>query len=83
MTIEDDGVGFEQGEADTAGLGLRTMQYRAEVSGGKIEIRSARSGGTQVRCTLPLAAARSGAAADPAPMALPTSASATGGERAA
>ena len=83
LTIEDDGVGFEQGEADTAGLGLRTMQYRAEVSGGQIEIRSARSGGTQVRCTLPLAAARSGAAADPAPMALPTSASATGGERAA
>lgn len=60
--VQDDGVGFPQpADRDHSGLGLRTMQYRCELAGGQLDIRSSPGGGTSVRCLLPATPA----AADP------------------
>ena len=59
LTVKDDGVGFnveslrKRGRR-TATLGLVSMQERAHAVGGKVDIESARSRGTEVRFTLPL-----------------------------
>jgi signal transduction histidine kinase len=59
MTIADDGVGMDL--ADPArgganGIGLRTMQYRAEVAGGALRFESDPGHGTRIICDLPRAA---------------------------
>lgn len=50
LVIQDDGVGFDEAERDTKGLGLRTMRYRAKRLGGVLEVRSAKGKGTTVTC---------------------------------
>ena len=50
----DTGVGL--GEKREEGLGIRGMRERAELLGGRIEIRSMDEGGTLVSATLPLSA---------------------------
>jgi two-component system sensor histidine kinase UhpB len=56
LEVRDDGRGFDLAAAG-AGLGLRTMQYRAEVIGASIHFESrAAGGGTQVILALPLPA---------------------------
>jgi PAS domain S-box-containing protein len=52
LKIEDDGEGLWSEASQTGGMGLRTMQYRAELIGGKLEIGPGPSGGTQVICRL-------------------------------
>ncbi len=53
LSIHDNGRGLPPtGPADT-GLGLRTMRYRAHVTGGDVTIENHRHGGTIVRCTMP------------------------------
>ncbi len=53
LSIHDNGKGLPAtGPADT-GLGLRTMRYRAHVTGGDVTIANHRHGGTVVRCTMP------------------------------
>jgi PAS domain S-box-containing protein len=59
LSIKDDGVGFDveslrKGAPRAATLGLVSMQERAHVAGGTIEIDSATSKGTEVRFMLPL-----------------------------
>ena len=56
LQIEDDGVGFEptKGNGRSNGLGLRTMQERAEALHGRLEINSRPGGGTAVAVRLPL-----------------------------
>lgn len=56
LTVTDDGVGVSSGTApDGGGLGMRSMQYRAAVLGGTLEVRRASAAGerpgTMVRCT--------------------------------
>ena len=51
--IEDDGVGFEAKSRGEEGMGLRTMQYRARLIGGTLDIDSQSREGTTVTCTLP------------------------------
>jgi signal transduction histidine kinase len=56
MTIADDGVGLDLSAAATsgaAGIGLRTMQYRAEVAGGTLRFESEPGHGTRIVCDIP------------------------------
>ena len=52
MTIEDDGVGFEQTESQV-GLGLKNMQLRIEQVGGQFSISSAVDEGTSIMVSVP------------------------------
>jgi signal transduction histidine kinase len=61
VTVQDDGCGFDPGEAfgDSAGrVGLRVMRERAEEIGGTLAVQSAPGEGTQVIVTAPLARGR-------------------------
>jgi signal transduction histidine kinase len=53
LSIRDDGRGITLSDADRSGLGLRTMDYRAQVIGGQLEIAVHPQGGTVVRCVCP------------------------------
>ena len=56
LQIADDGLGFDPGISSTAGgLGLRSMQERAEKLGGKLQIESQPGAGTVVRVEVPCA----------------------------
>jgi signal transduction histidine kinase len=52
LRIEDDGIGIPAESKD--GLGMRIMQNRAAVIGGKLTIESRQPVGTVVTCTLPV-----------------------------
>ena len=54
MTIRDDGVGLSEPVDEAAGLGLRTMRYRANLIAASLSFESGEDGGTVVRCTLSL-----------------------------
>lgn len=53
LRIEDDGTGLPAKAGQTMGMGLRTMRYRAELIGGKLEIGPGGKCGTRVVCRLP------------------------------
>lgn len=53
LVISDDGRGFGR-KLNTKGMGLRNMQYRANVIGAKLTIKPRQGGGTCVHCRLPL-----------------------------
>jgi PAS domain S-box-containing protein len=59
LDIDDDGSGVKPNAADN-GLGIRSMQYRARLLGGSLEVRplagphpGPSGGGTRVRCSWP------------------------------
>jgi two-component system sensor histidine kinase DegS len=57
-SVEDDGSGFDVGETQSPsqqrqGLGLPTIQERAEMLGGRVQIESRIGRGTRVRIELP------------------------------
>ena len=53
LRITDDGKGMPQDITDSKGLGMRTMNYRAGMIGGVLEIQSDRREGTSVICRFP------------------------------
>jgi PAS domain S-box-containing protein len=53
LTIADDGRGMTSGKPETAGSGLRIMQYRAELIGATLSVGRAEPQGTIVTCLLP------------------------------
>jgi len=53
LTIDDNGQGFEADDT-RRGLGLRSMQERAESLGGKLIIESLLGQGTRLKCTVPV-----------------------------
>jgi two-component system, NarL family, sensor histidine kinase UhpB len=53
LTIKDDGVGFPADVNKSQGMGLRIMQYRAEMVGGELQIRNGSEGGAIVTCLVP------------------------------
>jgi PAS domain S-box-containing protein len=58
LVIRDDGAGFEPTrfaaiEASGRGFGLASMRERAELSGGRFQLKSAQGRGTTVRVTWP------------------------------
>ncbi len=57
LSIRDEGVGFDPATAmNYQGLGLISMRERIALVGGTIAIKSKLQGGTEIRCTIPLAA---------------------------
>jgi signal transduction histidine kinase len=55
LEVSDNGIGFDAGATHRigpAGIGLRTMHYRASLIGGVVHIGRADEGGTLVRCTV-------------------------------
>jgi PAS domain S-box-containing protein len=52
LHIIDDGVGFSDDPKVKKGLGLHIMNYRAQLTGGRLEIDSSKRGGTRVSCFL-------------------------------
>lgn len=54
LAIRDNGVGVDLPLNDSKGLGLRLMQHRAAVIGGRLSISPADGGGTVVTCVTPL-----------------------------
>jgi PAS domain S-box-containing protein len=51
LIVEDDGVGIQKNRKPT-GMGLRNMQARARLIGGRLEIRARKRSGTIVVCEL-------------------------------
>ena len=51
LTITDDGCGMAGNRPAVKGMGLRIMDYRAEVVGGSVQIGAAPNRGTFVSCT--------------------------------
>jgi PAS domain S-box-containing protein len=52
LTVRDDGIGIDTVSAQSAGMGLRIMQYRAGLIGAELSIARGARGGTVVKCTL-------------------------------
>lgn len=53
VSVADDGCGSGV-QARPNGMGWRTMRYRANLIGAKIEVENPPAGGTTVRCLLPI-----------------------------
>ena len=54
LRITDDGIGLRQSVEESAGLGLRSMRYRAERLGGRVWFEARRPVGTRIRVECPL-----------------------------
>ena len=54
LSIQDDGVGFTGRLENKEGMGIRTMNYRANMIGALLDIQKNPAGGTVVICTLPM-----------------------------
>jgi PAS domain S-box-containing protein len=52
LTVRDDGVGFSQDGRAIEGMGLRIMEYRADMIGAMLRIDSLKGEGTTVACRL-------------------------------
>jgi PAS domain S-box-containing protein len=52
LCIQDDGVGMPTRPAESTGMGLRIMEYRAQQIGGTLQIAPAQGGGTVVTCLI-------------------------------
>jgi signal transduction histidine kinase len=64
LSIEDDGVGLAADAAARGGLGLHSMQERADRLGGMLAVGPSALGGAGVRLSVPYAS-RAGTGADP------------------
>jgi signal transduction histidine kinase len=54
VSIADDGIGFDPGEATITGFGLAGMRERVELAGGELSVLPGVVAGTTVRARLPL-----------------------------
>lgn len=54
LTIRDDGSGINLEELSSSGMGLRIMDYRARMTGGRLSVERAGERGTLVACLFPL-----------------------------
>jgi PAS domain S-box-containing protein len=53
VSVRDNGRGIAATSSRSAGIGLKTMSYRAEMLGGELSILPAPGGGTIVKCRCP------------------------------
>ncbi len=53
LTVRDDGVGIPNTPAQGTGMGLLTMNHRAQMMGGRVTVTPRPAGGTQVTCSIP------------------------------
>jgi signal transduction histidine kinase len=54
LTIQDDGDGFPMKPASPPGVGLRIMNYRADMVGGSLKVQPNQERGITVTCTFPI-----------------------------
>ncbi len=54
LSVTDDGVGIHPAFQESPGMGLRTMNYRANAIGGHLQIGRRECGGTEVTCKITL-----------------------------
>jgi PAS domain S-box-containing protein len=54
LEVRDDGIGMPARKDFAKGMGLRTMQYRARLIGGSLDIRPATGHGTIISCAIPM-----------------------------
>jgi signal transduction histidine kinase len=54
LGVADDGVGIRQARRPRKGIGLRIMNYRAELISGTLVVQKRAEGGTEVVCTVNL-----------------------------
>jgi signal transduction histidine kinase len=54
LTVHNDGLPFPNLKGSSTGMGLRIMNYRANLIGASLEIKGAGTRGTRVICTVPL-----------------------------
>ena len=59
LKVSDDGCGFQSAN-HSAGRGLRFMRYRAAAVNGTLRLRNRPTGGTELECRIPAAAAEPG-----------------------
>ena len=52
LRVRDNGIGFQWSSA-TRGLGLRTMEQRARLIGGRLLVHTHPDGGVEVICSVP------------------------------
>ena len=64
LQVEDDGIGLPP-DRRAGAMGLRTMEYRAQVLGGQLAITTVPRGGTCVSCRVPRPAPPPGARRQP------------------
>ena len=55
LKIENDGIGLPKGKNGSDGIGLRVMDYRANLIGGSLKVQNGRRGGVCVTCQFPCA----------------------------
>lgn len=71
LTVADDGIGMPEQALDAAGMGLKTMRYRARMLGGEVQFERLVPNGTRIVCEcmaqLPVVTARSRRRAKAAP----------------
>jgi two-component system, NarL family, sensor histidine kinase UhpB len=53
LAVSDNGIGFKPAPPSGAGMGLRTMQYRAGLIGAALLVQAQAKGGTRILCFLP------------------------------
>lgn len=53
LAVEDNGIGLPATPGAGGGMGLRIMQYRADLIGAVLRIERPEGGGTRIVCTLP------------------------------
>lgn len=53
LIIQDDGIGIPENLQVSEGMGIRSMKYRANIVGGKLDIRRNGKKGTIVTCIIP------------------------------
>lgn len=54
LVVADNGIGIDPNKRPREGLGLRLMEYRCSVVGGRFSVESGEGGGTVVMCAIPL-----------------------------
>jgi PAS domain S-box-containing protein len=54
LTIQDDGEGFREKQADHPGVGLSIMNYRADMVGGSLKVQTNEGRGVTVTCVFPV-----------------------------
>jgi len=54
LTIEDDGLGLPENAKEEPGMGLKVIQHRARLIGGRLHVHSTPSHGVRIVCSLPV-----------------------------
>jgi signal transduction histidine kinase len=65
LTVQDNGAGLSDAALRGDGIGLRTMNDRAQLIGGNVDVRPQTGGGTKVTCIFPLSDCRESRAPSP------------------